>query len=257
MCPQGRRDERVFRLKSASRVNIVLGCIAGTLLGCVGQDVPAEPESRSVSAVRVETPRTPRVRVPPDYARARAADEAAHAYARAHTHTLPSATPPPPSTGTSAHRGIPNARFLNEPALALGPGFLVADVSFLTSGEPDDFTVERTGRFHVRTTRFRVHLNAVARRGGEALPDQEFDLFASPSFHPTSSTPGELPRMLVVIGDRSFRPGFNLKVAAGMTVRGFLREPAFGIEVGAFTDDVFRRLQTVVRGLPQTSGSTS
>lgn len=141
--------------------------------------------------------------------------------------------------------------------MALGPGFLIADITFLSTGESDDYALEETGRFRIQTTRYRVRLNGVARRGGDPVPNPEFDLFTERSFRPVAATPGEAPRILAVLGDQSLRPGFNLKIAVTLSERGMLRGRAYGAEIGTLAEDLVRDLRVQAEQLPRRAGGAS
>lgn len=227
------------------------------LAACSNVDVPAEPEVRAVAAIQQESSTTVRRRLPPDHDRARTANEAVRSFEIAHPHEPPQTRIAETVVSGSEEGGIPDQRFLEDPVLALGSGHLVADITFLNAGEPDDFALEETGRFRVQTTRYRVRLNAVVRRNGDALPAQEFDLFTERRFRPVAAAAGEPPRMLAVLGDRFLRPGFNLKIAVPLSERGFLQDRAYGAEIGAFTADLFRDLRSHAARLPRRAGGVS
>lgn len=204
-----------------------------------------------MSAIQGRSSENTRPRLPPDYERARVANEAVRSFEASHPYV-----PAPPRREEelgerTQEGGIPDMRFLEDPGLALGSGFLVADITFLSAGEPDDHALEETGRFRIQTTRYRVRLNGAARRAGDPLPGAEFDLFAARNFRPITEAPGQAPRMLAVLGDRSLRPGFNLKVAAPLSDRGELRQRAYGAAVGAFSEDLLRDLRVRAAQLPR------
>jgi hypothetical protein len=190
----------------------------------------------------------------PDYERARLSDEAVRAFDRAHPQVPVLPRPDPTPSGEGGTGGIPDARFLEEPELALGPGFLIADITFLDAGTPDDYALEPSGRFRVQTTRFRVRLNAVARRAGEAIPDQEFDLYTERSFRLAAASGGDAPRMLAVLGDQSLRPGFNLKIAVPVSARGALVSSAYGAPAGTLLGALFAELRERAARLPRLQG---
>ncbi len=229
---------------------------------CVVDNAPPEPVGRGVSATVQEEPslrgELRHTRLSADYARASGADEAARRYDR--EHPLPVIQPPTAARSAPAEErtpegGIPDARFLADADLALGSGMLVADVSFLTRGERDDYALERTGRFRETTTRYRVRVHGLVRRAGLLAPDAEFDLFTRPSFVPVGDGSGEAPRMLVVLGDHALRPGFNLKVAAPLgSARGSLRAAAYGAAEGTASIDLLRDLRARAARFPAVGG---
>ena len=233
---------------------IVCTVCLGFFPACSAVEAPAEPEARTVAAIQAGTNTSARRRLPPDYARARIADEAVRTFGAAHPFVPSAARTSEPVGARTVEGGVPDARFLLEPELALGPGVFIADITFLSAGEPDDYALEATGRFRIQTTRYRVRLNAVARREGDAVPNPEFDLYTERTFRPVATTSSEAPRMLAVLGDQALRPGFNLKIAVPLTERGILRGRAYGAEEGTFSEDLFRDLRS---RLPRRAGGGS
>lgn len=185
---------------------------------------------------------------PPDFVRARLADDAARRYAAAHP-----VTPIRPPTeeelrAQQVEPGVPDARFLSDPRLAIRVGMLVADVTFLSVGTRDVYALTPDGRFPVPTTRYRVRVHAAVRAPGLPTAGVELDIFAPEGFTPPSDPSGAAPRMLVVLGDHSLRPGFNLKVATPIdSARGRVIAAAFGAPAGAAVADVLRGLGAEAR----------
>lgn len=198
--------------------------------------------------------------LPANYARAALADEAVQRNAREHPMPVieaPTAMTHAVAEGLTSEGGVPDARFLVDADLTLGAGFLVADVSFVSRGERDDYALEPTGRFRAVNTRYRVRAHGLARRAGLPVPEAEFDLFARPGFAPQGDGSGEAPRMLVVLGDHSLRPGFNLKVAAPLgSARGALRAAAYGATEGTLSVDLLRDLRARAARLAVAGGET-
>ena len=185
---------------------------------------------------------------PPDYARARVADETAQRFKAAHpaapirppTEEELRALPTPPS--------FPDERFLSDPRLAVRTGMVVADVTFLSVGERDTYALDTRRRFLVTTTRYRVRINAAVRAPGQPMPSGEIDLYAREGFAPPADTSGAGPRMLLVLGDHSLRPGFNVKTAAPIdSARDRVLAAAFGASAGATVAEVMRGLAVEAR----------
>jgi len=185
---------------------------------------------------------------PPDYARARVADETAQRFKAAHpaapirppTEEELRALPTPPS--------FPDERFLSDPRLAVRVGMVVADVTFLSAGERDEYALDTRRRFLVPTTRYRVRINAAVRVPGQPTPSGEIDLYAREGFVLPVDRSGAAPRMLMVLGDHSLRPGFNVKVATPIDdARGSVLAAAFGAPAGASVGDVLRGLAVEAR----------
>lgn len=124
-------------------------------------------------------------------------------------------------------------------------------MSFAERGQPDVYALDRRGRFLAHTLRYRVRVHELVRRRGLSIPDSGFDLYTPRDFVPSIEPSGEAPRMLVVVGDHSLRPGFNLKTATPLDApRGALRGATLGSPAGTVTIDLFRSLQVRARQLP-------
>lgn len=226
--------------------SLVTCALAMSAFGCVS--APEEPVSAARSAVTGSERAASQVRLndlPADFTRARLADEAARRFDAEHPSVpvVPPTAVPQVDPSRSPGGGIPDERFLTDPDLTVGSGLLVADVSFLSSGEPDDYALEPTGRYRVSTMRYRVRANGVVRSPGLPIPEGEFDLFAPRGFVPSGGS-AEGARMLVVLGDHSLRPGFNVKVATPLSAVGGLTGPALGAPGGATAGDLIRGLRT-------------
>lgn len=132
---------------------------------------------------------------------------------------------------------------------ALDQELVVADVTFHTLGELDEYPLEPSGRYRVTTRRFRVTSHGSAARRG--LPEYagELDVFAPRSF--ALPAEGASPRALVVATHRAARPGLLvLRAVPVSSDEGLLLAPAFGFAAGTSAADVLRAMRSRAAGLP-------
>lgn len=218
------------------------------LNACASSDAPVEPYARSAGGIVSERRTGARAAPPPDFVRARLADDAARRYAT--THPVEPIRPPTEAEllAQRVEAGMPDARFLADPRLAIRVGMLVADVTFLSAGTRDVYMLDPAGRFPVPTTRYRVRVDAAVRGSGLPTVHGETDIFAPVGFAPPSDPSGGAPRMLMVLGDHSLRPGFNVKVATSIDrTQGRVISDAFGAPPGAVVAEVLHGLEAEAR----------
>ena len=234
----GRGAERAWCAGAFSLAMLAAGCSSG--------DAQSELAIQSVSRVQ-EGRSAPRTVVPSaNTDRARLADRQANLYAAEHPAVL--AVPPTEVElrAQTPEEGVPDARFLSDPTLAVQSGLLVADVTFLSEGVNDEYALDARRRFIVPTTRYHVRVNREVRSEGMPLLSDEADVFAPPGFVVRGDGSSAAPRMLLVLGDHATRPGFNIKSAMPLrSAGGELTSAAFGWPAGTTATEVVRRLSAV------------
>lgn len=223
-----------------------LGCWVALSLGCSGGEAPSEPVGRTlesiVSAARSEVGRAA---PPPDHERERRVTEAVRLFEASRPRPAPALLPISiPTERPNPEGGIPQDRFLSEAELALARGWLVADISFIDRGEVEEYPPGGVDSYRLRMTRYRVRVNETVRIAGRAIPRGEFDLFTHRAFVPPRSSSEGSPRIIAVIGDQSFRPGYNLLMGVSVSSESAtLEAEAFGAAAGAPAIDVINALR--------------